>query len=107
MRSAVPPRANVFPGEVENALATHPGVDDVAVVGVDDAEFGQVLRAFIVPAEHAAVDHDALAAHLRWIVERYKIPKRFVALTRIPRNPSGKVLRQKLIEHSAGEDISE
>ncbi|MDJ0392454.1 AMP-binding protein [Rhodococcus sp. G-MC3] len=97
---------NVFPLEVEHALADHPTVADVAVIGVDDPEFGQVLRAFVVPAEHAIVDHDALTTYLRGVVERYKVPKRFVALTAIPRNPSGKVLRHKLIDHTSSKDVS-
>ncbi|MGU3433027.1 AMP-binding protein [Actinomycetes bacterium M1A6_2h] len=95
---------NVFPLEVEHALARHPTVADVAVIGVHDNEFGQVLRAFVVPADQSAVDHDELSTYLRGVVERYKIPKQFVGVPMIPRNPSGKVLRRELAAHLTPED---
>uniref|UniRef100_UPI003CC7E721 AMP-binding enzyme n=1 Tax=Nocardia wallacei TaxID=480035 RepID=UPI003CC7E721 len=88
---------NVFPGEVEDRLATHPDITDAVVIGVPDAEFGQVLNAFVVLGPHAAApSEDALKAHVREELERYKVPKRFIALDEIPRNASGKVLRAKL-----------
>ncbi|WP_181697831.1 AMP-binding protein [Nocardia sp. GTS18] len=88
---------NVFPGEVEDRLAAHPDITDAVVIGVPDAEFGQVLNAFIVLAPGAAaLGEDALKQHVREGLERYKVPKRFVVLDEIPRNASGKVLRAKL-----------
>ncbi len=88
---------NIFPGEVENALAEHPDVADAVVVGVPDPEFGQVLHAFVVGRGGATVDSDALKAHVVARLERYKAPKRFHALEQVPRNAGGKVLRQELI----------
>ncbi|MFB8277743.1 AMP-binding protein [Nocardia colli] len=88
---------NVFPGEVEGRLAAHPGISDAVVVGVPDPEFGQVLHAFVVAAPGAAApSDDELKKHVRVELERYKVPKRFIALAEIPRNASGKVLRAQL-----------
>ncbi|MBF6412937.1 AMP-binding protein [Nocardia cyriacigeorgica] len=88
---------NVFPGEVEDRLATHPAITDAVVIGVPDAEFGQVLNAFVVLGPAAEVpSEDELKQHVREGLERYKVPKRFVVLDEIPRNASGKVLRAKL-----------
>ncbi|MFC6010608.1 AMP-binding protein [Nocardia lasii] len=88
---------NVFPGEVEDRLATHPDITDAVVIGVPDPEFGQVLHAFVVLAPRAATpSQDTLKAHVRSGLERYKVPKRFIVLDEIPRNASGKVLRAKL-----------
>lgn len=88
---------NVFPGEVEDRLAAHPDITDAVVIGVPDAEFGQVLNAFIVLGPGAvAPDQDQLKQHVRDGLERYKVPKRFVVLDEIPRTASGKVLRAKL-----------
>ncbi|WP_433527274.1 AMP-binding protein [Nocardia pseudovaccinii] len=91
---------NIYPREVENALAEHPAVADVTVVGVPDPEYGQVLRAYLVTTSAELADED-LKRHVRARLERYKVPKQFVRLTEIPRNPSGKVLRHKLDEHAA------
>ncbi|TLF81180.1 AMP-binding protein [Nocardia cyriacigeorgica] len=88
---------NVFPGEVEDRLAARPDITDAVVIGVPDAEFGQVLNAFVVLAPGAEVpSEDELKAHVRGGLERYKVPKRFVVLDEIPRNASGKVLRAQL-----------
>lgn len=93
---------NVFPGEVEDRLAAHPDITDAVVIGVPDAEFGQVLHAFVVLGPEAgSPSEDALKAHVRAGLERYKVPKRFVVLDEIPRNAGGKVLRAKL--HAASE----
>ncbi|MEV0852440.1 AMP-binding protein [Nocardia fluminea] len=88
---------NVFPGEVEDWLAAHPAVTDAVVIGVADAEFGQVLNAFIVLRPNVSAPSDnALKQHVRDGLERYKVPKRFIVLDEIPRNTSGKVLRARL-----------
>lgn len=87
---------NVFPQEVEDALASHPQVDDVAVLGVPDEEFGQRLIAFVVPAADGSPTDADLFAHLREHVERYKLPREIVRLDEIPRTPTGKVLRRSL-----------
>ena len=87
---------NIFPAEVEDALSGHPDLVDVTVVGVDDDTFGEVLHAFVVPASGASVSPEKLKDHLLSRIERYKVPKLFVAVDSIPRNEAGKVLRERL-----------
>ncbi len=87
---------NVFPREVEDLLADHPDVVEAAVVGVPDPEFGQRLQAFVVLAEGAAADPDALRAHVRANLARYKVPREVVLMDGLPRNPTGKVLKREL-----------
>lgn len=89
---------NVFPDEVEDCLAQHETVGDVAVVGVEDETFGQRLRAFVVPREGASPDADVLRDHVRDNLARYKVPRDVVFLDELPRNPTGKVLKRKLEE---------
>ena len=88
---------NVFPQEVEELLLAEPGIADVAVVGVDDAEFGQRLRAFVVVDRGAVVT----VAHVREVVRAnlavYKVPRDVAFVDEIPRNPTGKILRRELV----------
>ncbi|MFG3522197.1 AMP-binding protein [Nocardia nova] len=87
---------NVYPLEIENLLAARADVDDVAVVGVDDPEFGQRLRAFIVPASGSVVDEQEIKAYVKANLARYKVPREIVVVDELPRNPTGKVVRAKL-----------
>jgi fatty-acyl-CoA synthase len=90
--------ANVYPAEVELALATHDGVADVAVVGVPHPKWGEVGVAFWVPAPGAAEDEEALRAHVGERLARYKVPYAFVVLEGLPRTPYGKVVKGDLAE---------
>jgi fatty-acyl-CoA synthase len=87
---------NVFPGEVEDLLASHPGVADVAVVGVPDDEFGQRLRAIVVRAPGARVTADQLRRHVGATLARHKVPREVVFVDELPRTTTGKVLRTEL-----------
>ncbi len=87
---------NVFPKEVEDVLQDHPAVSDVACLGVDDDEFGQRLRAFVVLADGREASEDDLKAHVKANLARYKVPREVVFLDELPRNPSGKVLKREL-----------
>jgi acyl-CoA synthetase (AMP-forming)/AMP-acid ligase II len=87
---------NVFPQEVADALAGHPRLADAAVIGVDDPDFGQRLRAFVVACDGAQPTEQELTAYLRERLARYKLPREIVFLDAIPRNPTGKVLRREL-----------
>ena len=89
---------NVFPGEVEETLARHGDVADVAVIGVDDEEFGQRLAAYVVPAPGATPSEDELKAHIKSQLARYKVPREIYFLEELPRNPTGKLLRSQLRE---------
>ncbi len=94
---------NVFPKEVEDVLARHDQVHEVAAIGVDDDEFGKRLRAFVVldggePDDPEAVT-DTLKAHVKDNLARYKVPRDFVFLDELPRNATGKVLKRELVDH--------
>ncbi len=89
---------NVFPREVEDLLADHPAVADVAVIGVPDERFGQRLKAFVVRADGATVDEAALQEHVKQNLARYKVPREIVFVDELPRNPTGKVLKRVLAE---------
>ncbi len=90
---------NVFPAEIENLLVTRGDVRDAAVLGVVDADFGQRLKAFVVPEPGTKPDADALRAYVKDNLARYKVPKDVVFLDELPRNATGKVLRTRLLEH--------
>ena len=85
---------NVFPKEVEDTLMRHEAVVEVAAIGVDDAEFGQRLRAYVVVAARSATDE--LKAHVKDNLARFKVPREIVFLDELPRNATGKVLKREL-----------
>jgi acyl-coenzyme A synthetase/AMP-(fatty) acid ligase len=86
---------NVFPKEVEDCLARHPAVVEVACVGVDDTEFGKRLRAFAVIAEE--VSEDTLKGWVKDHLARFKVPREIIVLPELPRNATGKVLKRELV----------
>jgi long-chain acyl-CoA synthetase len=89
----------IFPDELEEALRRHPDVADAAVVGLADPAFGEVPVAFIVPGEAgAALDLGSLDAHCRRELAVFKIPRRYLAIDVLPRNPNGKLLKRELRE---------
>jgi fatty-acyl-CoA synthase len=92
---------NVFPGEVEELLSHHPCVADVAVVGVADDEFGQVLAAFVVRRGGAKLSADDVRAHVRDHLARHKVPRRVEFVDELPRNTTGKILRRSLVDRCA------
>jgi fatty-acyl-CoA synthase len=87
---------NVFPGEVEELLMMHPAVDDVAVIGVDDPEFGQRLKAFVVRRDGQEVSSEDLRQFVKENLARYKVPREVVFVDEVPRNPTGKILKREL-----------
>lgn len=89
---------NVYPGEVEEALARHPGILDVAVVGVDDDEFGQRLRAYLVLRPGASLTEHDVQEYVRNRLARFKIPRDVVFVDELPRNAGGKVLKRVLVQ---------
>jgi fatty-acyl-CoA synthase len=84
---------NVHPGEVEDLLAAHPGIEEAAVVGVPDEEFGQRLRAYVVAR---GLGEDDVKGHVSANLARHKVPREVVFLDALPRNPAGKVLKRAL-----------
>ncbi len=90
---------NVATSEVERVLYEHEAVLEAAVVGMPDARWGEVPRAFIVAKPgHEGLTADALIAHCRMRLASFKTPKEIVFLDLLPRNPSGKVLKRQLRE---------
>jgi len=89
---------NVFPQEVENLLEERADVAEVAVVGVDDVEFGKRLRAFIVSEPGAAKDPAEIKQHVKDNLARHKVPRDVVFVDELPRNATGKLLRRVLVE---------
>jgi len=87
---------NVFPREVEDLLADHEAVVEVAVIGVDDAEFGQRLKAFVVVKSGAEIGEEDLKAHVKGNLAGYKTPREVEFLDELPRNATGKVLKRDL-----------
>jgi acyl-CoA synthetase (AMP-forming)/AMP-acid ligase II len=89
---------NVFPREVEDLVAGMEGVDEVAMIGVGDADFGQRLKAFVVASNGATVSEDDVKAHVKANLARFKVPREVVFLDELPRNATGKVLKRELAE---------
>jgi fatty-acyl-CoA synthase len=87
---------NVFPREVEDLLADHEAVEEVAVIGVEDEEFGQRLKAFVVARPGAEVSEGDLTAHVKANLAAYKTPREVEFLDELPRNATGKVLKRDL-----------
>jgi acyl-CoA synthetase (AMP-forming)/AMP-acid ligase II len=93
---------NVFPREVEDLLADHEAVVEAAVIGVEDDEFGQRLKAFVVAAEGANVSGEDLKAHVKGHLAGYKAPREIEFVDELPRNATGKVLKRELHAREAG-----
>jgi acyl-CoA synthetase (AMP-forming)/AMP-acid ligase II len=95
---------NVYPLEVENALRTHADVADVAVIGIPDPEWGETVKAFVVPTAGATPERSVLADWVRTTIAGYKAPRFIEFIDAIPRNESGKVLKHPLAERATAED---
>jgi acyl-CoA synthetase (AMP-forming)/AMP-acid ligase II len=87
---------NVFPREVEDLLADHEAVVEAAVIGVEDEEYGQRLKAFVVAAAGSAVSEEDLKAHIKANLASYKAPREIEFVEELPRNATGKVLKRVL-----------
>jgi long-chain acyl-CoA synthetase len=87
---------NVYPAEVENALMKHPGIADVAVIGIPDEKWGEVGKAMVVRAAGTDATEDDILAFARGLLAGFKTPKSVSFVDAIPRNPSGKVLKKEL-----------
>jgi fatty-acyl-CoA synthase len=89
---------NVYPAEVEGVLESHPDISEVAVVGVPDREWGERVRAFVVRREGSALDEGTLKLFAKERLAGPKVPRDFVFIEALPRNPTGKVLKRELRE---------
>ncbi len=100
---------NVYCAEVEDVLAAHPGVAEVALIGVPDARYGEAPLAVVAPRDPAAPPEPAdLTAWCAIRLARYKHPREYAFVPALPRNPSGKVLKTSLrTEHRAGSLVAD
>jgi acyl-CoA synthetase (AMP-forming)/AMP-acid ligase II len=87
---------NVFPREVEDLLADREEVEEAAVIGVPDDEFGQRLKAFVVLRDGAQLGEQELKDHVKANLARFKVPREIVFLEHLPRNATGKVVKREL-----------
>ena len=96
---------NIYPAEVENAIAGHPDVAEIAVIGVPDERWGEAVKAIVVPKGGARPGLASLRAHAAKCIASYKLPVTVDFIDALPRNASGKVLRRRLREpYWAGRD---
>jgi acyl-CoA synthetase (AMP-forming)/AMP-acid ligase II len=98
---------NVFPKEVEDLLSRHDAVAEAAALGVEDKEFGQRLRAFVVLEQGKKASEDDLKGWVKQNLARYKVPREIVFMDELPRNATGKVLKRELAELDPQEAVSE
>jgi fatty-acyl-CoA synthase len=90
---------NVFPGEVEELLVTHKAIADAAAFGVEDEDFGQRLKAYVVLKEgQDGVSEDEVKKFVKDNLANYKVPRQVVFIDELPRNPTGKILKRELKE---------
>jgi fatty-acyl-CoA synthase len=87
---------NVSSREVEEAIYMHSGVAEVAVIGLPDDRWIEIVAAVIVPRAHGVLDGAEVIAHCRGRLSSFKVPKRIVFVDALPKNASGKILKRDL-----------
>ncbi len=93
---------NIYPAELENALAACPDVAEAAVIGVPSEKWGETPLALVVPAAGKSPDADSLKAWCKQRLASYKVPQLYEVVDALPRNPSGKLLKPQLRETYPG-----
>jgi len=99
---------NVYPAEIENVLIGHERVADVAVFGVPDDEFGEIVQAVVQPADWSQVSDELAADLIDWLKERLsnlKVPKRLDFIEELPRMDNGKLYKRHLMEAYRNRDV--
>lgn len=86
----------VFPKEIEDILITFDEIEEIAIKGIFDNSFGQVVKAFVVPKQGTTISDNDIISFCRGKMENYKIPRFIEYLTELPKNEQGKLLRHKL-----------
>jgi len=89
---------NISPEEVEDVIESHPKVEEAAVIGVPDPEWGQEPRAIVVVKRGETVTSEEIIEYCRLRLAGFKRPRSVIFVPSLPRNPMGKVLRKKLRE---------
>ena len=88
---------NVFPAEVEDLLAKHDAVKEVAVVGVDDEKFGQALKAFVATRDGEKLSEEEVKKYVKSNLAGFKVPREVEFVDELPRNATGKVVKRELV----------
>jgi long-chain acyl-CoA synthetase len=87
---------NVYPKEVEDVIHMRPEVEQCAVVGIPDREWGEKVTAFIVPRPGSAVDSGELKSFLKARLSSFKVPKEYIVVEEMPKSPAGKILKREI-----------
>ncbi|MFM0055157.1 AMP-binding protein [Paraburkholderia phytofirmans] len=87
---------NIYPAEIEAAMITHPAIEDVAVIGVPDDEFGEAVKAFVELRAGASLDAKTLQAFIQPLLASYKRPRSIEFVAELPRSTVDKVLKREL-----------
>jgi len=87
---------NVYPAEVESALMSHPGIADIAVIGVPDEKWGETVKAIVVKAAGVEVTEREIIEFAKERLAKFKCPTSVDWIEALPRNPSGKILKKDL-----------
>jgi long-chain acyl-CoA synthetase len=89
---------NVYPKEVEDVLYAGPEVEECAIIGLPDPEWGERVTAFIVARQGENIDPEALKSFLKSRLSAFKVPKEFRIVSELPKSPAGKILKRRLRE---------
>jgi len=87
---------NIYPAEIESALEHHPDINDVAVFGIPDDEWGEAVHAIVVVRPGAKLTKEQIATFAREHLAGYKVPRSYSFMDEIPRTGSGKILKRDL-----------
>jgi long-chain acyl-CoA synthetase len=87
---------NVYSREVEEVLYTRPEIQECAVIGVPDPEWGERVTAFLILRPGEAFDKDKLNAYMKSHLSPFKVPKEYLTVNDFPRSPAGKILKREL-----------
>jgi long-chain acyl-CoA synthetase len=87
---------NVYPREVEEVLYTRPEIEDCAVIGVPDREWGEKVVAFMIPRKGQRVERSELKGFLKSRLSSFKVPREYILVEELPKSPQGKILRKEV-----------
>jgi acyl-CoA synthetase (AMP-forming)/AMP-acid ligase II len=95
---------NAYPAEIEQTIARHPNVSEVAVIGVQDERMGEIGRAYVIPRLDQTVTEEEIVSFCQERLANFKVPRSVEVVDQLPRNASGKVLKYALrdqVSHGA------